>query len=488
MPNLRTLLISGLLLACAALPGAAPTSAPPIAVVIEARHPQQTFTGWGTSLAWWANALGGWSNLNRDKIADLLFDSKLGLGLNVVRYNLGADDGHNACADKMRPGANIPSFSTGTGTYDWTRDARQRFFLNAARERGANIFEAFANSAPARMLNSGCTAGTRREPGIRNAENLAPEHYDDYARYLATVIKHFADAGLTFQTVEPFNEASSDYWYWDGTGLQEGMNFNWPSENALIPRLKAALKAVGSKTQISAADNNDLDYADNEFNSFSAESQAAITQINVHAYNGTQRGELADLAKAQGKRLWMSEYGCCGGTRTQEHQLDTALNLAATIQRDLTEMKTQAWVYWQAVEHLDAQGQPDHNWGLIKANFLKGETFTLTKPYAGFGQYTRFIRPGMVLLPTADPQTLAAWDAKRGTLAIVAYNDTDQARPVTYDLSGFAAFDRAAQVSRTSLKEDLAALPPLAVKNRQLSVILAARSVTSFALTVGRTR
>lgn len=478
----RLALISGLLLACAALPGAAQSGSQPTTIVIDTKHPQQTLSGWGTSLAWWANALGGWSAPNRNKIADLLFSPKSGLGLNIVRYNLGADDGHNACSADMRPGADVPSFSTGPGTYDWTRDARQRFFLNAAQKRGATIFEAFANSAPAWMLKSGCTAGTRREPGVRNPENLAPAQYDDYARYLAAVVRHFADTGLTFQTIDPFNEASSDYWYWDGQNLQEGMNFNWPSEDALIPKLKAALKAAGSKTQISAADNNNMDYADNEFNSFSAESQVDIAQINVHAYNGTQRSDVADLAKQSGKRLWMSEYGCCGGERTPQNQLDTALNLASTIQLDLTQMKAQAWVYWQAVEHLDAQGQPDHNWGLIKANFLKGETYTLTKPYAGFGQYTRFIRPGMVLLPTGDPQTLAAWDAKKGTLAIVAYNDTAQPRPVKYDLSGFKALNPAVQMSRTSLKEDLAPLPAPSLRNRQLSTALPARSVTSFLL------
>ena len=491
MSTSRDVLISSLLLVCAVLPGAAqttttqsstPSTTPADIVVIDPRHPQQTFTGWGTSLAWWANVLGGWSAPNRSKIADLLFDPKSGLGLNVVRYNLGADDGHNACSADMRPGADVPSFSTGPGTYDWTRDANQRFFLNAARARGANIFEAFANSAPAWMLKSGCTAGTRREPGVRNPENLTPDHYGDYARYLAVVVKHFADSGLMFRTVAPFNEASSDYWYWDGENLQEGMNFNWPSEDTLILKLKAALKAVGSSTQISAADNNNMDYADNEFNSFSVQSQADIAQLNVHAYGGKQRGELAELAKAQGKRLWMSEYGCCGGERTPQNQLDTALNVAATIQRDLTEMKAQAWVYWQAVEHLDAQGQPDHNWGLLKANFLQGETFTRTKAYAGFGQYTRFIRPGMVLLPTGDAQTLAAWDAKKGTLAIVVYNDTARARAVKYDLSGFAALNPAAQVSRTSLKEDLTPLPPLPIKNHQLSATLPTRSITSFVL------
>ena len=53
-----------------------------------------TWQGWGTSLAWWANEWG-----DRDDLADLFFTLKTtsvnqtsmpGLGMNIVRYNVGA--------------------------------------------------------------------------------------------------------------------------------------------------------------------------------------------------------------------------------------------------------------------------------------------------------------------------------------------------------------------------------------------------------------
>ncbi|WP_434749904.1 hypothetical protein [Paenibacillus amylolyticus] len=48
------------------------------------------FEGWGTSLAWWANDLGGWKDQNKvDEVMDLIFDPVKGLGLNIVRYNIG---------------------------------------------------------------------------------------------------------------------------------------------------------------------------------------------------------------------------------------------------------------------------------------------------------------------------------------------------------------------------------------------------------------
>lgn len=47
--------------------------------------------GWGTSLAWWVEGAGGWSDAGqRDRLADSLSDPDTGLGLNVVRYNIGA--------------------------------------------------------------------------------------------------------------------------------------------------------------------------------------------------------------------------------------------------------------------------------------------------------------------------------------------------------------------------------------------------------------
>src|SRR5260370_38796765 len=51
-----------------------------------------TWEGWGSSLAWWARAIGG--TANSDYYAALIFNTKTthgypGLGLNTVRYNIG---------------------------------------------------------------------------------------------------------------------------------------------------------------------------------------------------------------------------------------------------------------------------------------------------------------------------------------------------------------------------------------------------------------
>src|SRR5437899_8009185 len=62
------------------------------AAVVDPARDLGTWEGWGSSLAWWARAIGG--TRNADYYADLIYTKKVtdgypGLGLNIVRYNIG---------------------------------------------------------------------------------------------------------------------------------------------------------------------------------------------------------------------------------------------------------------------------------------------------------------------------------------------------------------------------------------------------------------
>ena len=48
------------------------------------------FEGWGTSLCWWANRVGFSEKLTKE--SGRLFFSKDGLGINIMRYNIGGGD------------------------------------------------------------------------------------------------------------------------------------------------------------------------------------------------------------------------------------------------------------------------------------------------------------------------------------------------------------------------------------------------------------
>ncbi len=55
----------------------------------------------------------------QDLVADLLFDHDVGLGLEIVRYNIGASNTDPAAILSMRPGGAVPSLLLPNGTYNW---------------------------------------------------------------------------------------------------------------------------------------------------------------------------------------------------------------------------------------------------------------------------------------------------------------------------------------------------------------------------------
>src|SRR5438876_11098540 len=81
-------------------------------VNVDASMSNQTLEGWGTSLAWFANGVGGWNNnTNYNNLMNALFNPSTGLGLNYMRYNIGGGDdplcgttGHYACITPARQG------------------------------------------------------------------------------------------------------------------------------------------------------------------------------------------------------------------------------------------------------------------------------------------------------------------------------------------------------------------------------------------------
>ena len=154
-----TLVMAGCLLSSCAGP-AAPTA--DRTVTLDPRNTSEfnggVFQGWGTSLCWWANRI-GYSDVLSRLAADAFCSPESGLGLNILRYNIGGGDdpSHNHIfrTDSMMPGFwKNPAYDESSGTYtweyDWSQDANQRNVLSACLQAGEDmIVEAFSNiSAP----------------------------------------------------------------------------------------------------------------------------------------------------------------------------------------------------------------------------------------------------------------------------------------------------------------------------------------------------
>lgn len=90
-------------------------------------------------------------------------------------YNIGGSGWDCPGKSDMRPGGAVPSFlGPDWKTYDWSLDAGQRWTLLAARDRGASVFEAFSNSPPCFMTNSGYASGN----WDANNDNLPSKNYE----------------------------------------------------------------------------------------------------------------------------------------------------------------------------------------------------------------------------------------------------------------------------------------------------------------------
>jgi hypothetical protein len=112
--------------------------------------------------------------------------------------------------------------------------------------------------------------------------------------------------------------------------------------------------------------------------------------------------------------LWVSEFG-------ESSQFGRELALA--IVRDLRELGPSAWVLWQAVS-------PD-SWGVMRLS-ADGTTAEQGSKFDVLARFTRSIRPGMRLVGTDDPMSIAARDDARFSAVIVG--DASAAQEVRVDV------------------------------------------------------
>ncbi|HCC31668.1 MAG TPA: hypothetical protein DEQ03_16710, partial [Marinilabiliales bacterium] len=65
------------------------TTASPITIAIDPLIKGPVVEGWGASLCWWANVMGGFSDVKVKTICDWITDPAKGLNMNIFRFNIG---------------------------------------------------------------------------------------------------------------------------------------------------------------------------------------------------------------------------------------------------------------------------------------------------------------------------------------------------------------------------------------------------------------
>lgn len=404
------------------------------------------FEAWGTSLAWWGNEVGGQSNAQgREDLVDMFFDPNNGLGMNFVRYNIGAGSNPDTSIQNItRPGAKMDGWvpdkptdfsDTSTWQWDWNADATQRLILDMAIDHGVTQVEAFANSAPWWLTRN------EQSNGISGGgSNLSTARDDEFAHYMLEVVDHFnTNLGIQFETLAPLNEPGSGFW--NGNSNQEGMGV--PAgfyQDQMIRTFGSEIESRGTNIKLVGLEETSTDQSADSWSNPNLTDTAKnyISQINTHTYsfNGgsgeSDSTRLFDLAQADGKKIYATEYGTGQG----------AIRLARQINSDIRYLDAAGWTYWQAIEDNNGSG-----WGLAISNFNgTNPRFDVQDQYFALKQFSAFIRPGSEIIELAGQENItSAYDPRTGKTAVVVTNEGADGTSQQYS---FDLLDRTALSTR----------------------------------------
>lgn len=432
----------------------------------------QTLEGWGSSLCWWAGQVGTWDETKIDKIIDLI-TSPDKLNMNIFRYNIGGGDdpahinGHMVKGKGKR--AEMEGFKCSPDApYNWNADEAQRKILLKIKEKRPDaIFEAFSNSAPYWMTYSGCSAG-HTDP---LKDNLKPEYYEMFCDYLLDVCKHYKSVyNIEFKTLEPFNEAYSNYWY--NQGSQEGCHFEPESQIKIIRMLYSKLQESGLPTVLAASDETNL----NQFLTVQKAYREAgdiwekLGQLNTHTYSGTnaEREEVRRLIQLSGKPFWQSETG-----PSSSNGIESNLLLAQKLFDDMNIMQPQAWLDWQLME------EHNNEWCVLQGNFQTQEYHPIKNLYVRM-QITRFFKQGYTFINTGNKHALAALSPSGKELVISVLNTKKQEQSFNINLKQCTGKLYLQKVWRTSSSEDCSTISGLKINNKTLGYKSPGLSITTF--------
>ncbi|CAI7780805.1 unnamed protein product [Closterium sp. NIES-53] len=298
----------------------------PFHVTITPRQIGTKWKGWGTSLAWLGNYIGGFPRAAMDPLLDLMFLPS-GLNLNIVRFNIGGGSlpqySPQLHSDALLRWRAMPGYWPAQAAgFNWTADSRQQAVLLGAKARGVSVFEAFSNSPPWWMTASKDVAGGKKT----FQTNLLPKYEGRFAKYLVEVVERFktdpALGNIEFDTLEPFNEALEGHWL-KGMG-QEGCNFNVVEMTRIIFKTLRLLREKKLNTKLAGVDS---------FPGMTAlwfpllVGKIFLHRVNVHGYTlpiqqvvnmtasvaektyAARYVAMKVLAKSLGKEIWVSESG-----------------------------------------------------------------------------------------------------------------------------------------------------------------------------------
>ncbi len=450
-------------------------------VTVNATAIFQTIDGFAASDCWTVNYIGKyWDVSQRESMARLLFSKEIkngrpeGIGLSMWRFNLGAgtaEQGENSgIEDKSR---RSECFLNADGTFDWTRQEGQQYFLDKAREYGCESFVMFSNSPPVYYAYNGKGYSARG-----SFSNLKEEHYTDFAGYMAEVAAHFKqNKNIIFNYISPVNEPQYNW----NEPSQEGSGWQNSEIRQLVTELDKALTGHDLDSKILITEAGDWEYLyqvkngagrSNQIDDFFSTGSGnyignlkhVAPLIGGHSYwtDGNWntlyqvRTQLAAKASIYGLKIYQTEWSMLGdhfndktypGHESASYH-DIALYMAQVMHHDLTTANVSSWSYWTSMDV--SRWNHKNRFLLIELNPAGGAygnisgsgTHQATKTLWVLGNYSLFVRPGYqrVDLTITNPSNSffgSAWlSPEKDRLTIVYTNLTAKSIEVKLDIKG----------------------------------------------------
>ena len=399
----------------------------------------QTIQDFGASDCWTTEFIGDYySTTQKAKAAKWLFSQQMdkngnpeGIGLSCWRVNIGAGsatqgEDSNIAEEIHR----TECFLNQDGTYDWTRQDGQQWFMRQAKEYGVDHFLFFSNSPPIYYTKNGKANANNQNITC----NLKTTCYDDFAEFLATVTKHFVDEGYNVTFIDPVNEPQYDW-----KSGQEGSPWENSDITKLARQLDKSITSRGLDTKIlipeagsltclyagtSARGNKQIEAFWKRTNSstYIGNLKSLAPVAAAHSYWAVSSDELlrevrekaCNEAAKYGVQVMQTEWSMLDdppstsagfpASYAEASKMSIALFMGKLIQCDLTIGNMVGWSYWTAFSQ--------EKWGhknrfhLIRVNtkgdtgeestgdLKQGGTLTADKNLWVLGNFSRFIRPG----------------------------------------------------------------------------------------------
>lgn len=373
--------------------------------------------------------------------ADLLFSQGSGIGLSCARLRLGSygpPEGYFGSA----------------GTIGDSATAIQNTKL--AQARGAQVF-AGSWSCPASMKSGGSTiGGTLTTPGLTACAN-----------YYISAIQAAATLGVNITGIEIQNEPNASVSY-ESTGFTPSQLVTFIDTGG--PILRAAYPSI--KIIVGSSQDWQNSWAGTAYIPAILADATAPTYtdyLGVHTYGSPDVSSAPGTTS--GKRIYVTEMSFLSGTG--DASMTAGLTVAGWIFDALGTGQASAWIWWQF------QTRSSDDQGLYLTDG------TVTKRLYVLGNFSKFIRPGMVVFsttgtPPAGVSVIAAKDPTSNNVAVVAVNTNGTGTAFTMTLDPTSKC-QVASVWLTDATHNLTAGTPIVIPaSKVISATLAASSVTTF--------